>query len=120
MLKNICFKIISGFVLSVFWIGLGGISAVAKDAELSKDSTLEGILHRGELRIGLEVGYMPFEMIDQRSGLRQKELRHGGFRHNVDAGDQEPSSPRLPQTVDIDGNLQHPCCAGKQDFVPVL
>jgi polar amino acid transport system substrate-binding protein len=26
----------------------------------------------GELRIGLEVGYMPFEMIDKRSGLRQK------------------------------------------------
>ena len=83
MLKNICFKIISGFVLSVFWIGLVGIPAVAKDAELSKDSTLEGILHRGELRIGLEVGYMPFEMIDQRSGLRQKELRHGGFRHKA-------------------------------------
>jgi ABC-type amino acid transport substrate-binding protein len=35
---------------------------------------------RGELRIGLEVGYMPFEMIDKRSGLRQKEIRHGGFR----------------------------------------
>lgn len=83
MLKNICFKIISGFVLSVFWIGLVGIPAVAKDAELSKDSTLEGILHRGELRIGLEVGYMPFEMIDKRSGLRQKELRHGGFRHKA-------------------------------------
>jgi polar amino acid transport system substrate-binding protein len=47
---------------------------------LSKDSTLEGILQRGELRIGLEVGYMPFEMIDKRSGLRQKEIRHGGFR----------------------------------------
>jgi polar amino acid transport system substrate-binding protein len=28
----------------------------------------------------LEVGYMPFEMIDKRSGLRQKEIRHGGFR----------------------------------------
>jgi polar amino acid transport system substrate-binding protein len=54
--------------------------ALAKDVELSKDSTLEGILQRGELRIGLEVGYMPFEMIDKRSGLRQKEIRHGGFR----------------------------------------
>jgi polar amino acid transport system substrate-binding protein len=49
--------------------------------ELSKDSTLEGILQRGELRIGLEVGYMPFEMIDKRSGVRQREIRHGGFRH---------------------------------------
>jgi len=83
MLKNICFKIISGFVLSVLWIGLGGVPAVAKDAELLKDSTLEGILKRGKLRIGLEVGYMPFEMIDKRSGLRQKELRHGDVRHKA-------------------------------------
>lgn len=83
MLKNICFKIICGFMSSVLWIGLWGIPAVAKDAELSKDSTLEGILTRGELRIGLEVGYMPFEMIDKRSGLRQKELGHGGFRHKT-------------------------------------
>jgi polar amino acid transport system substrate-binding protein len=58
----------------------GDVPAWATDIELSKDSTLEGILRRGELRIGLEVGYMPFEMIDKRSGLRQKEIRHGGFR----------------------------------------
>jgi polar amino acid transport system substrate-binding protein len=64
-------------------MGLWGIPAFAKDAELSKDSTLEGILQRGELRIGLEVGYMPFEMVDKRSGLRQKELRHGDFRHKT-------------------------------------
>jgi len=54
--------------------------ARAADVELSKDSTLEGVLQRGELRIGLEVGYMPFEMIDKRCGLRQKGIRHGGFR----------------------------------------
>lgn len=83
MLKNICFKIICGLVSSVLWIGLWGTPAFAKDAELSKDSTLEGILSRGELRIGLEVGYMPFEMVDKRSGLRQKELRHGSFRHKA-------------------------------------
>jgi polar amino acid transport system substrate-binding protein len=53
---------------------------LAADVELSKDSTLEGILKRGELRIGLEVGFMPFEMIDKRSGLRQKEIRHGNIR----------------------------------------
>ena len=64
-------------VLSLAW---GGGTARAADVELSKDSTLEGILRRGELRIGLEAGYMPFEMIDNRSGLRQKNIRHGGFR----------------------------------------
>ncbi len=82
MYKTICFKIIFAIVLS--WACFGQWSAptpaLAADVELAKDSTLEGILKRGELRIGLEVGYMPFEMIDKRGGLRQKEIRHGGFR----------------------------------------
>ena len=80
MSKYICFRIIIVMMLSVLWLSLGHAPALAVDVELSKDSTLEGILRRGELRIGLEVGYMPFEMIDKRSGLRQKEIRHGGFR----------------------------------------
>ncbi len=83
MLKNICFKIMIGCVLSGIWLGSGGISAFAKDAELSKDSTLEGILQRGELRIGLETGYIPFEMVDKRSGLRQREIGHGNIRHKA-------------------------------------
>jgi polar amino acid transport system substrate-binding protein len=61
-------------------MGLGAASVLAADVEFSKGSALENILKRGELRIGLEVGYMPFEMIDKRSGLRQKEIRHGGTR----------------------------------------
>ena len=80
MFKTICLKIIMVFILSVLGLAQGDEPALAIDVELSKDSTLEGILQRGELRIGLEVGYMPFEMIDKRSGLRQKEDRHGGFR----------------------------------------
>ena len=80
MFKTICFKMIIVFILSGLWLVQADAPALAKDVELSKDSTLEGILRRGELRIGLEVGYMPFEMIDKRSGLRQKEIRHGGFR----------------------------------------
>ena len=80
MFKTICLKVIIGFILSVLWLVQGDAPALAIDVELSQDSTLEGILQRGELRIGLEAGYMPFEMIDKRSGLRQKEIRHGGFR----------------------------------------
>jgi polar amino acid transport system substrate-binding protein len=68
------------FILSALGLVQGDAPALAVDVELAKDSTLEGIIQRGELRIGLEVGYMPFEMIDKRSGLRQKEIRHGGFR----------------------------------------
>lgn len=80
MFKTICFKIIFALVLSGLWLGQWSLPARAADVELSKDSTLEGIMRRGELRIGLEAGYLPFEMIDKRSGLRQKEIRHGGFR----------------------------------------
>ena len=80
MFKTICFKIIIVFILSALWMVQGDAPALATDVEFSKGSTLEGIVERGELRIGLEVGYMPFEMIDKRSGLRQKEIRHGGFR----------------------------------------
>jgi len=80
MVKNICFKMIFAFMLSGLWMGLGYAPALAADVEFSKGSALEDILKRGELRIGLEVGYMPFEMIDKRSGLRQKEIRHGGTR----------------------------------------
>jgi len=80
MLKTICFKIIMIFLLSMLWLGQGGVPALAAEVEFSKGSTLEGIVERGELRIGLEVGYMPFEMIDKRSGLRQKKIRHGGLR----------------------------------------
>lgn len=80
MFKTICLKMIIVFILSALWLVQGVTPARAVDVEFSKGSTLEGILQRGELRIGLEVGYMPFEMIDKRSGLRQKEIRHGGFR----------------------------------------
>ena len=80
MFKTIYFKIIIVFILSWLWLGQGGMPALAADVEFSKGSTLEGIVESGELRIGLEVGYMPFEMIDKRSGLRQKKIRHGGLR----------------------------------------
>ena len=80
MRKTFCFTIM--VAISLAWMGSVQwcAPALAADAELAKDSTLEGIMRRGELRIGLEVGYMPFEMIDKRSGLRQKNIQHGGFR----------------------------------------
>ena len=55
-------------------------SAWAADVELAADSTLEGILSRGKLRVGFEAGYMPFEMIDKRGGLRERNLRAGDER----------------------------------------
>jgi len=76
MVKQLNYRLI----ISLLLVAMGGIPAVAADVAFSKDSALAGIIQRGELRIGLEAGYMQFEMIDTRSGLRQKEIRHGGLR----------------------------------------
>jgi len=40
--------------------------AYSDDIELAKKSTIEEILQRGELLVGFEAGYMPFEMTDQK------------------------------------------------------
>jgi len=50
--------------LSVFSALLTGI-AFADDIELAKKSTIEDILKAGELKVGFESGYMPFEMTDK-------------------------------------------------------
>jgi len=41
-------------------------SALGADIELAKKSTLESILKNGELRVGFEAGYMPFEMTNKK------------------------------------------------------
>jgi len=76
-------KLTKGFLIFALVFGYLTSPVQSIDVELSKESTLEGILQRGELRIGLEAGYMPFEMIDKRSGLRQRDLRHGGVRRKA-------------------------------------
>jgi len=40
-------------------------TAFGDDIELAKKSTIEEILKNGELRVGFESGYMPFEMTDK-------------------------------------------------------
>ncbi len=69
--------------LALCWLALASAlsaDAWATDAELSENSTLEGVLRRGVLRVGFEAGYMPFEMIDKRGGLRERALRPGDER----------------------------------------
>jgi len=44
-------------------------SMMAADLNLWKNSTLNKIVQRGELRIGLDPGYMPFEMKDKKGRL---------------------------------------------------
>ncbi len=45
------------------------VQGLAADIELAKKSTLEEILKRGELRVGFEAGYMPFEMTDKKGNF---------------------------------------------------
>jgi polar amino acid transport system substrate-binding protein len=47
----------AGFIFST--------AAFSADIELAKKSTIEKILKRGELRVGFESGYVPFEMTDK-------------------------------------------------------
>lgn len=44
-------------------------TAFSSDIELARKSTLEKILRIGELRVGFEAGYMPFEMTDKRGNF---------------------------------------------------
>ncbi len=45
------------------------VSANAADIDLAKKSTLETILKSGKLRVGLEAGYMPFEMTNKKGDV---------------------------------------------------
>lgn len=61
-MKKIVIGLISVIALWT-WMASGALGA---DIDLAKKSTLETILKRGELRVGFEAGYMPFEMTDKK------------------------------------------------------
>ena len=62
--------------LAILLLGLGPVAPIAaQDKALNPDSTLAGVLDRGRLRVCFEAGYLPFEMIATRSGLRERSLR---------------------------------------------
>jgi polar amino acid transport system substrate-binding protein len=53
--------LVSGFFLAA--------SVMAADIELAKKSHIQKILERGELRVGFESGYVPFEMTDKKGNF---------------------------------------------------
>jgi len=56
--------------IAVFAIStLFTVNSFAADIELWKNSTLNKIVQRGELRVGMEPGYMPFEMKDKKGRI---------------------------------------------------
>ncbi len=60
---------VKGLALFFAVVFLAAAQASAADIELAKKSTLEQILKRGELRVGFEAGYMPFEMTDKKGNF---------------------------------------------------
>ena len=65
-MRNLVKKfLIAAFAISTLFVA----NSSADDIELWKKSTLNQILQRGELRVGMEPGYMPFEMKDKKGRL---------------------------------------------------
>jgi polar amino acid transport system substrate-binding protein len=62
MKKGFIFGIVA--ILVAFF--MVSTSALGADIELAKKSTVESILKKGELRVGFEAGYMPFEMTNNK------------------------------------------------------
>jgi polar amino acid transport system substrate-binding protein len=57
-------------LVALFAVGfIFSTSLFGADIELAKKSTLEKILSRGELRVGFESGYIPFEMTDKKGNF---------------------------------------------------
>jgi polar amino acid transport system substrate-binding protein len=60
-------KLLRSLCLAMLVATMG--AAHAADQGLWEKSTLNAIIKRGELRVGLEAGYMPFEMRDKRGDI---------------------------------------------------
>jgi len=58
--------LVSGLITLTIIGFLFAASAFGADIDLAKKSTIEGILKRGELRVGFESGYVPFEMTNKK------------------------------------------------------
>jgi len=62
-------KLVLGFITLTVVGFLLATSAFSADIELAKKSTIEQILKRGELWVGMEAGYQPFEMQDEKGNI---------------------------------------------------
>jgi polar amino acid transport system substrate-binding protein len=69
------------FLLSFAAFFLSGMifsaAVFGADIDLAKKSTLESILKRGELRVGFESGYVPFEMTDKKGNFIGFDMDYG-------------------------------------------
>jgi polar amino acid transport system substrate-binding protein len=70
-----------GLVLGLITLTVIGFlfatSAFSADINLAKKSTIEKILKRGELRVGFESGYVPFEMTNKKGEFIGFDMDYG-------------------------------------------
>ena len=69
LLVGLAVLIVSGFLLAT--------SAFSADIELARKSHVEQIIARGELRVGFESGYVPFEMTDKKGNFIGFDMDYG-------------------------------------------
>jgi len=62
-------RFIKGMLMAGFVVFMVAATGFGADIELAKKSTVEQILKSGELRVGFEAGYMPFEMTDKKGNF---------------------------------------------------
>ena len=62
-------RFVTKFVVALLLTVFTAMPVLAADHELAQKSTLNEILKRGELRVGLDAGYMPFEMTDKKGEI---------------------------------------------------
>jgi polar amino acid transport system substrate-binding protein len=70
-----------GLVLGLIALTVVGFlfatSAFSADIDLAKKSTIEQIMKRGELRVGFESGYVPFEMTNKKGEFIGFDMDYG-------------------------------------------
>ena len=69
--------LVSGLIALALIGFLAVTSAMGADIELAKKSTIENILKRGELRVGFESGYVPFEMTNKKGEFIGFDMDYG-------------------------------------------
>ncbi|BBD07525.1 transporter substrate-binding domain-containing protein [Desulfovibrio ferrophilus] len=89
-------------MLAAFFVAVLASQAFTADFELAKKSTLETIMQRGELRIGTDPGYPPFEMTDKKGNvvgfdidLAKEMAKAMGVKLNIVSTDYDGIIPAL-------------------------
>ena len=62
-------RFVTKLFLALLLTAFAALPAFSADHELAEKSTLNEILKRGELRVGLDAGYMPFEMTNKKGDI---------------------------------------------------